>query len=183
MLNEWNSDANKVAFWEEDPKICMINLVNNDSFYFESGMECALEQWEAALDVSIESASSSGADIIIYGGTYHDLNSLYSGFNEHITGKTVQQYSTDSLDCINFDGVSKYVYKMASAQVYIRFNYYSQDEEFNTCCHEFGHALGIIGHSLNSRDVMYPSQHEIYTLSSKDIGQLKLYYYIYRGLY
>ncbi len=29
---------------------------------------------------------------------------------------------------------------------------------------------------------MYPSQHNIYTLSSKDIGQLKLYYYVYRGV-
>jgi len=72
---------------------------------------------------------------------------------------------------------------MKSANVYIRFNYYSFDEELNTCCHEFGHAMGITGHSSNGGDVMYPSQHNIYTLSSKDIGQLKLYYYVYRGIY
>ena len=184
LLNEWNSNTNTVALWEHDPKICMINLVNNDLFYFESGMECALDQWEAALDVSIASATSSEADIKVYGGTYYDLHNLFSGFNDnHIAGKTVQKYGPNCLDCIDFDGTSKYVYAMKSANVYIRFNYYSFDEELNTCCHEFGHAMGITGHSSNGGDVMYPSQHNIYTLSSKDIGQLKLYYYVYRGIY
>ena len=66
-------------------------------------------------------------------------------------------------------------------------NYYSDKELYNTILHEIGHALGIMGHSYSSEDLMYMSSSEnnnLYSqyrssfqyLSSKDINTIKLLY-------
>ena len=66
-------------------------------------------------------------------------------------------------------------------------NFFSDKELYNTILHEIGHALGIMGHSYSSEDLMYMSSSEnnnIYTqyrssfqyLSSKDINTIKLLY-------
>ena len=64
--------------------------------------------------------------------------------------------------------------------------YFSDKEIFNTVLHELGHALGIMGHSYNSSDLMYSTkkQDDIYTsykdyfhsLSNADINTIKLLY-------
>ena len=66
-------------------------------------------------------------------------------------------------------------------------NFFSDKEIYNTILHEIGHALGIMGHSYNSEDLMYMEQNNnsnIYSqhkssfqyLSSKDINTIKLLY-------
>ena len=68
-------------------------------------------------------------------------------------------------------------------------NFYSDKELYNTILHEIGHALGIMGHSYSSEDLMYMSSENsksIYAkyrssfqyLSSKDINTIKLLYKI-----
>ena len=64
-------------------------------------------------------------------------------------------------------------------------NYFSDKELYNIILHEIGHALGIMGHSYSSDDLMYmASENNIYMsyrsafqyLSSKDINTIKLLY-------
>lgn len=58
---------------------------------------------------------------------------------------------------------------------------------FNTVMHEIGHALGIMGHSYNSEDLMYPTQKSennvfaqfrtsSHSITTRDINTLKLLY-------
>lgn len=66
-------------------------------------------------------------------------------------------------------------------------NFFSDKELYNTILHEIGHALGIMGHSYSSEDLMYmstdnnnsfyaPYRSSFQYLSSKDINTLKLLY-------
>lgn len=67
-------------------------------------------------------------------------------------------------------------------------NYFSDKELYNTILHEIGHALGIMGHSYSTDDLMFMSneeeQNSIYTrfrsrfqyISSKDINTVTLLY-------
>lgn len=56
---------------------------------------------------------------------------------------------------------------------------YTHDEFYATMLHEMGHAMGIMGHSNTSTDVMYPvsdSAHLKTTLNKRDVDTLKLLY-------
>ena len=66
-------------------------------------------------------------------------------------------------------------------------NFFSDKELYNTTLHELGHALGIMGHSYSSEDLMYMQDtrtNSIYSkyrssfqyLSSKDINTINLLY-------
>ena len=65
-------------------------------------------------------------------------------------------------------------------------NYFSDKELYNTILHEIGHALGIMGHSYSSEDLMYmtnqssnfyvPYKSSFQYLSSKDINTINLLY-------
>lgn len=65
-------------------------------------------------------------------------------------------------------------------------NFFSDKELYNTILHEIGHALGIMGHSYSSDDLMYmssenntfysPYHSSFQYLSSKDINTIKLLY-------
>lgn len=67
-------------------------------------------------------------------------------------------------------------------------SYFSDKELYNTILHEIGHALGIMGHSYSTDDLMYMSnqeqQNNIYTrfrssfqyISSKDVNTITLLY-------
>lgn len=72
-------------------------------------------------------------------------------------------------------------------------NYFSDKELYNTTLHEIGHALGIMGHSYSSDDLMYMSQessNNVYAqyrssfqyLSTKDINTIKLLYTLYPNI-
>lgn len=66
-------------------------------------------------------------------------------------------------------------------------NYFSDKELYNTILHEIGHALGIMGHSYSSEDLMYmtsendnsfyaPYRSSFQYLSTKDINTIELLY-------
>lgn len=58
---------------------------------------------------------------------------------------------------------------------------FSYEEIHNTAIHEFGHALGIMGHSINKKDVMYAVTNDetnktLIKLTERDKNTLKLLY-------
>jgi tetratricopeptide (TPR) repeat protein len=64
-------------------------------------------------------------------------------------------------------------------------NFFSDKEIYNTTLHEIGHALGIMGHSYSSEDLMFmasdnsfykPYRSSFQYISSKDINTIKLLY-------
>ena len=64
--------------------------------------------------------------------------------------------------------------------------YFSDKEVYNTVLHEMGHALGIMGHSYSTNDLMYlqtqgndiftPYREDFHYLSGNDVNTLKLLY-------
>ena len=72
-------------------------------------------------------------------------------------------------------------------------NFFSDKELYNTILHEIGHALGIMGHSYSSEDLMYmatendnnyyaPYRSSFQYLSSKDINTIKLLYKMFPNI-
>lgn len=65
-------------------------------------------------------------------------------------------------------------------------NYFSDKELYNTILHEIGHALGIMGHSYSSDDLMYMStqadsmytryRHDFQYISKQDLNTINLLY-------
>ena len=57
--------------------------------------------------------------------------------------------------------------------------YYNKNIIRSVALHEIGHALGILGHSVNPKDIMYPSSSALKnSLSTGDISTIKLIYSI-----
>lgn len=65
---------------------------------------------------------------------------------------------------------------MISAIIYIVYRENTLNEQVETVVHEFGHALGYLGHSTNTTDVMYTYLHSSYTLKTNDIQHLSQIY-------
>lgn len=53
----------------------------------------------------------------------------------------------------------------------------SQDEVYATAVHEIGHALGIMGHSSNRNDIMYPNTNVVgIHASARDFNTIREFY-------
>ena len=164
----WYSDAYEVGYWSEAPKTMFTNL--STSFNISTYVNNAVTTWNRA---GISSAiTPSNANIRLYGGTRTQLNAV--GF----------WYADDNVGLTTFDDISNvgtvnnyftlYEFKKTSASMCDELT--TENSKKQTALHEYGHALGWVGHSSTASDVMYYKVNEATSLSTRDKEQLKQVY-------
>lgn len=178
-LSCWYSDSDYIARWDKSSITVYSNKLNsNGSFYFSMGMYLACGKWDDVLGITISSSSyDTSAPIKFYGGTQNEV-SAYADFtiSSSINGITKLNYNPYIEGIWKYGNTSKTGLLISSAVGYIIDKDHTTDEYENTCIHELGHALGWLGHSSNSSDIMYSYGSSVTTLTTRDSEHLSQVY-------
>ena len=145
--------------------------------YYRTEILRAFSQWEASTGfIQFALTNSSTSDITIT--IKQPPSGLCSGNTcKYVVGYTTPYYKKDLLSNMTIVLYARDPFG----------NYFSDKELYNTILHEIGHALGIMGHSYSSEDLMYmtsengnsfyaPYRSSFQYLSSKDVNTVKLLY-------
>lgn len=159
-------------------KIALVNQSNVEiPEYYNNEVYRAFSQWEVSSQILKFSSTNNAndADILV---KFENLpNDVYDGNGcKYVVGFTTPSIKNNIL-------------KKMTITLYTKDpngNYFSDKELYNTILHEAGHALGIMGHSYSSDDLMYmategsnfytPYRSSFQYLSSQDINTIKLLY-------
>lgn len=146
--------------------------------YYKTEILTAISQWQSSSGFITFSVinNKKDADIIIKIADPPQNDCKEKGC-KYVVGFTIPEIKGDLL--------KKSIITLYSKDPYG--NFYSDKEMYNTILHELGHALGIMGHSYSTDDLMYmatDNSNNFYTpyrssfqyLSSKDINTVKLLY-------
>ncbi len=154
------------------------NSMTNLPDYYKSSVNSALNQWEKSIDfVSfVNSTKKNGAKILI---SFTQMpNDICSGNAcKFVTAFTEPKIYGNTL-------------KQMVITVYDRDphgQYFSNKELYNSLLHEIGHALGIMGHSYSTEDLMYQQtqnnssvwskfRSEFQYINGRDVNTIKLLY-------
>lgn len=149
----WYSDSNLIGRRTNSPTLWYSKLNSNPSFMFVTGMTHAESQWESALGISINSASSAtSSSLKYYGGTKAEIDALGLFPSVPTNNLGLTQYSYSQWGTISYNGSTKTVMIMSSTTGYIVDRSDMGTNNYKkTCTHEFGHALGWIGHPSPSQ--------------------------------
>ena len=176
ILQSWNSDSNGVGYWTHNPSLYTEKIDLSSTFYFNNGVNSAVNQWKNALCIDFPSGIEDTADIKCYGATKEYFQTFMNvEFDSTTVGLTSFSYYTDGTTTYWGDSC-KSIYRMASAKIYILSLGYDDPTQKEIVVHEFGHALGYFGHSQIKNNVMYPYCHSAYTLKPEEIAYLKQFY-------
>jgi len=146
--------------------------------YYYSSISRALNQWDKSIDfVSFVNVSKPNDANIIISFEPLPANVCNSNICKFAVGYTTPKIYLNTLQRMiitiyDKDPIGKY---------------FSDKDIYNTVLHELGHALGIMGHSYNSNDLMYQSsknnsdmfakfRSDFNYLSGVDVNTLKLLY-------
>ncbi|MBR1680406.1 tetratricopeptide repeat protein, partial [bacterium] len=153
-LVRWNKD--KINVYVEDSEyknsIYKALIAYNSTLgdYFTIYLAKDRENSDIKIDIVDKFSSNDNHDSIYMAGI---TNNSFSGSDKHLTNSVIQILSKKP----NSD------------------NKVSNSEVYKVALHEIGHAIGIIGHSPNSSDVMYASS-SVSNFSARDIATIKLMY-------
>lgn len=176
ILQSWNSDSNGVGYWTHNPSLYTEKIDLSSTFYFNNGVNSAVNQWKNALCIDFPSGIEDTADIKCYGATKEFFQTFMNvEFDSTTVGLTSWSCYSDGPTTYWGDSC-KSIYRMSSAKIYILSLGYDDPTQKEIVVHEFGHALGYFGHSQIKNNVMYPYCHSAYTLKPEEIAYLKQFY-------
>ncbi len=144
----WYSDSYMIGRRTESPTLWYSKLNSNPLFMFVTGMSHAESQWESALGISIISTSSEiSSSLKYYGGTKAEIDALGIFPSVPTTDLGLSQVYYSLWGTIPYNGITKNVVIISSSRGYIVDRSDMGTNNYKkTCTHEFGHALGWIGH-------------------------------------
>ena len=166
--------------WDEKKFPLKIQIIDESGAklpaYYFAEIDRSFAQWQASVDFITFEKVTQGADIIVK-ITPLPADVCEGSSCRYVVGFTTPDYSGSLL-------------KKMTIVLYAKDplgNFFSDKELYNTILHETGHALGIMGHSYSSEDLMYmsaennnsfyaPYRSSFQYLSSKDINTIKLLY-------
>lgn len=171
--------------WDQEKFPLKVSIANFSEInlppYYNTEILKAFGQWQTATDfikfVLVD--STQNANIIVKISQPPD--NLCSEQNcKYVVGYTTPNYKDSTLHNMTIVLYAKDPFG----------NFFSDKELYNTILHEIGHALGIMGHSYSSEDLMYmatedennfyaPYRSSFQYLSSKDINTIKLLYKLF----
>lgn len=174
--------------WDESKfplKIAIINTAQADiPAYYNSEILKAFGQWQASTDFITFSTTNSTKDANIIVNISQPPSNLCSEKNcKYVVGYTTPDFKNSTLNKMTIILYAKDPFG----------NFFSDKELYNTILHEIGHALGIMGHSYSSEDLMFmatdsdnnfyaPYRSSFQYLSSKDINTIKLLYKMFPNI-
>lgn len=144
--------------------------------YYRAEIEKAFTQWTLSTDfLKFDFVEQGDADIIV------KFNPLPEDVCKDGICKYVVAYTNPKIKGKVLKSMTITMYdKDANG------NYFSDKELYNTILHEIGHALGIMGHSYSSDDLMYMStqadsmytryRHDFQYISKQDLNTINLLY-------
>lgn len=170
-ISAWyTDDTTEVGYWAQEPKVFFSNL--NTSINISSYLDNAVKKWNAAGINSSITTTPSNANIKAYGGTRSQLISIGLYYGVDTLGLTSWDSSSTAATANNVYTIKKLTATSTSVCNEAGESYYT-----NIMLHEYGHALGWLGHTDNSNDVMWPYAKAANTnLTSNDINHLAQIY-------
>ncbi len=161
-------------------RIAIIDESNTQGLpsYYKTEIERAFMQWQSATGfINFAMSNSAKNANIIVKITQPPANMCTKKNCRYVVGFTTPDYKGASLHNMTIVLYTRDPFG----------NFFSDKELYNTILHEIGHALGIMGHSYSSEDLMYmtaedgnsfyaPYRSSFQYLSSKDINTIKLLY-------
>jgi len=166
----WYSDAYEVGYWSEAPKTMFTNL--STSFNISTYVNNAVTTWNRAGISSAITTTPSNANIRFYGGTRTQLNAVGFWYTDDMVGLTALDEITNVGTVNNY--CTLYEFTKTSASMCNELNTEADNKQL--ALHEYGHALGWIGHATTTSDVMYKSVNGVTSLTTRDKQQLKQVY-------
>ncbi len=169
---------NQVIRWAKSSFPLKVKTVipNDLPDYYESAVTRALSQWSHSVDF-ISFVKNDNAQITI------EFKNLPKDVCKQNICKYVAAFTTPKIQGKHLKNMTITVYDKNPKGEYL-----SDKEIYNTVLHELGHALGIMGHSYSTSDLMYMQNKEksIFTryrddfhyLSGSDVNTIKLLYMI-----
>lgn len=172
VLIRWSNDSFPLKVYLDNASLS--KLPN----YYKNSILNSFAQWDQAVDfLSFEMVDNpSDANILI------QFKPLPSNVCSANVCKYVIGYTSPSIK----NGELKYMLLTLYERNHLG-RFFSEKELYNTVLHELGHALGIMGHSYNSNDLMYQEAKEHNSLFAKyrsdfmylsyaDVNTIKLLY-------
>ena len=137
--------------------------------YYEKAVKRAFAKWQKESDNFITFSFTNIEE-------YADIKCY---FPKNFKSEKDDQRMLAGLTDFKFED-NKLKYSRINLATYDMNNKFRKENDlYTTALHEIGHALGISGHSVDKKDIMYPvTQHEKAQISKSDINTLKLIYSI-----
>lgn len=165
--------SQKIMRWGKLPITYSITREKDVAEYYEKEIESAFNEWEKALEHTILfEKTDKDSNITIELKANNPANKKYDKFVSAYTTPNVFNDKLLNMDII-FYTIDPFAKKMSKIQLY------------NTALHEIAHALGVMGHSRDTDDIMYmtkefkPSKKESRDiLQEGDVNTIKLLYKI-----